>query len=99
MQDSSATLTFGAKHRLSAFTILSLVLFCLFAALDPDTANTVTIGARNIVTRYFDWLFVATVSGVLLLTIGLEFHPNASRRIGRAEEAPCAVVPSTPRSS
>ncbi|MEJ2087333.1 MAG: BCCT family transporter [Gammaproteobacteria bacterium] len=88
MQHASETLTFGAKHRLSAFTILSLVLFCLFAALDPDTANTVTIGARNVVTGNFDWLFVATVSGVLLLTIGLAFHPKASRRIGRAEETP-----------
>ncbi|MEM6938301.1 MAG: BCCT family transporter, partial [Pseudomonadota bacterium] len=88
MSSDSGVVVFGAKHRLSAFTILSLVAFSAFAALDLTTAKAWTIGTRDLVTGYFDWLLVAVVSGVLLLSIGLAFHPGAARRIGRPEDRP-----------
>ncbi len=88
MSSPPAPIAFGAKHKLSAFAILSLVLFSVFAALDLETARNITVSARDMVTGYFDWLFVGTVSCVLLLAAGLAFHPKASRRIGREDDVP-----------
>ncbi|MGD8418272.1 MAG: BCCT family transporter [Pseudomonadales bacterium] len=88
MISTPPTVVFGARHRLSAFAILSLAAFSVFAALDLDAAKRITIGMRDAVTGHFDWLFVAVVSGVLLLAIGLLFLPGASRRIGRDDELP-----------
>lgn len=88
MSSEPGVIAFGAKHQLSAFTILSLVAFSVFAALDLDTAQQWTIGARNLVTGYFDWLLVMVVSVVLLLCIALAFHPSAAQRIGRPEDRP-----------
>ncbi|MEM9623635.1 MAG: BCCT family transporter [Pseudomonadota bacterium] len=79
---------FPAKHRLSAFVIASLVIFALFAAVEPDAAQALTVGARDLVTGYFDWLLTGTVSLVLLLAIGLALHPRASRRIGGVQDKP-----------
>ncbi len=88
MESSPAPIEFGAKHRLSAFTILTLVLFSALAAFDLDLANTTTMGLRDWVTGYFDWLLAGTVSIVLLLALGLAFHPMARRRIGPTDEPP-----------
>jgi len=88
MESNRAPIEFGAKHRLSAFTILSLVLFSAFAAIDLEAANAVTVALRDMVTGYFDWLLAGTVSIVLLLALGLAFHPMAKRRIGREDERP-----------
>lgn len=73
---------------LSAVTVLSLLAFSAFAILDLETANRWTIGARDLVTGYFGWLLITVVSGVLFLAIALVFHPNASRRLGHANERP-----------
>ena len=88
MNSPQAPVSFGAKHRTSAFAIGSLLLFSAFAAFDLESANLATISARDAVTGYFDWLLTGTVSVVLLLAIGLIFHPLASRRIGQDGDRP-----------
>lgn len=88
MSSTGASVTFGAKHRLSAFAIFSLLLFSAFAVIDLDAANVATVFTRDIVTGYFDWLLSGTVSIVLLLAIGLAFHPLATRRIGLEHDRP-----------
>lgn len=88
MQPGQAPVSFGAKHRLSVFAIATLVGFSIFAALDLGAANAITLGARDLVTRYFDWLLTSTVSIVLLFAIALAFHPAASHRIGHDDDRP-----------
>ncbi len=88
MNLTNDAIVFGAKHRLSAFAIASLTALCVFAALDLDTAKTLTLGVRDATVSGFDWLFVYAVSGVLLVVVLLAFHPNASRRIGRDTDVP-----------
>lgn len=88
MNSEQAPVEFGAKHGLSVATILSLVLFSVFAAVDLDLANTITVAARDAVTGYFDWLLTGMVSIVLLLAIALVFHPKSSKRIGKDDEVP-----------
>jgi choline/glycine/proline betaine transport protein len=88
MNPSETKFYFGAKHYLSVVTIFTLVVFCILAALDLETANKLTTGLRDATTNHFDWLFTSTVSLVLLVTIALIFHPNASMRIGRDDEQP-----------
>ena len=88
MTTQEAAITPNAKHKLSIVAILSLVAFSVIAAVDLELANQVTIGARDLVTGSFDWLLTGTVSLVLLLAIGLIFHPLSSRRIGCEDERP-----------
>lgn len=88
MPVSNGVTTYPAKHTLSAVAILSLVAFCIFAALDLDTAKVVTMGARDVVTGTFDWLFIYAVSGILFLSLLLALHPAASARIGHAHTRP-----------
>ena len=88
MSDTIEPVSFGAKHRLSAFTIATLVAFSAFAAIDLDLANGVTVGVRDVVTGYFDWLLTGTVSLVLLLAVYLACHPGAKKRLGREDEVP-----------
>jgi choline/glycine/proline betaine transport protein len=85
---AEASITFHAKHRLSAFAIFSLVLFSAYAAIDLQAANAVTVAMRDMVTGHFDWLLTGTVSGVLLLALVLLLLPNASRRIGYEHDRP-----------
>lgn len=88
MNQATDVVQFAAKHRLSAFAIASLTALCVFAALDLDTAKTLTLGARDATVSHFDWLFVYAVSGVLIIVFLLAFHPNASRPIGREGDVP-----------
>ena len=88
MSSIEASISFGAKHRLSVFAIFTLVVLSVLAAMDLDAASRVTIAARNMVTGYFDWLLTGTVSIALLLAIALVFHPRASQRIGREDDRP-----------
>ena len=88
MSVPEAPIEFGAKHRLSIFAIFLLVVFSVGAALDLDTASVITLATRNVVTGYFDWLLVATVSAALIVAIGLACHPAASKKIGQATDVP-----------
>lgn len=73
---------------LSWFAIATLLGFCVYTLVDLPGAQHLTTSLRDWVTQYFDWLFVAVVSGVVLIAAALALHPNASRRIGRADARP-----------
>ena len=88
MNSIEAPEAFGAKHRLSLFVIVSLILFSGYAAFDLEAANTVTIAARDTVTGHFDWLLTTTVSLVLLVAFVVALLPQDSRRLGHDDERP-----------
>ncbi|MBD3646764.1 MAG: hypothetical protein HUJ31_04775, partial [Pseudomonadales bacterium] len=71
MISTSARLELGAKHYLSVFTILSLMVFCGGAAFDLETARSWTFAVRDLVTHHFDWLFIYTASLVLVSVVAL----------------------------
>lgn len=86
--ESGTSVTFGAKHYLSIFTIFSLTVFSGLSALDMDLAQTVTGDLRDWVIEYFGWLFIATATVALLLTIAFIFHPAANRVLGMPGDKP-----------
>jgi choline/glycine/proline betaine transport protein len=89
MQNPHAeTIEFGARHYLSIFTILSLLGFSVFAAFDLKLADELTLRIRDIVLAEFDWLFVFTVTLVLVSTIALIAHPGAAMKLGKDDEVP-----------
>ncbi|MCR9277029.1 MAG: BCCT family transporter [Pseudomonadaceae bacterium] len=88
MDQSITVVRFAAKHRLSAFAIASLTALCVFAALDLESARSITLGARDATVGGFDWLFVYTVSGALIAVALLAFHPGASQVIGQPNDKP-----------
>ena len=82
------TVEFGARHYLSVFTIFTLLAFSVFAALDLTLADELTLKLRDIVLAEFDWLFVFTVTLVLISAIALIAHPGAGMKLGKDDEEP-----------
>ena len=73
---------------LTAVSILGLVLFCLMAAIDIDTASRLTHSARNMVTMNFDWLLLIVTGLTLVAAIALIFHPWSRTKLGFENEKP-----------
>lgn len=67
---------------------MTLVIFAGYAAFDLNAASAITTYLRDVVTGYFDWLLIGTAGLILLLAIGLVFHPISSTVLGADGEKP-----------
>ncbi len=75
-----------AGHRSALFAMGLLLCGVVATLVDLTAANTLMTALREAVTGYFDWLFVAMLSGVLILVLILACHPLGRLRLGRADE-------------
>ena len=69
-----------------ALIVISLVLMCFI--VPNDDLQSVFTETRDTLGRYFGWLYVSTMSGLLVLAGWFAFGPYKHVRLGRQSETP-----------
>ena len=85
---NSSPIQLDARPMMSLGVVVALLGFCIFAFLDLELANRLTLYIKDKVLNYFDWLLIAAVNAAFLAALTFVFHPRANPRLGQEDERP-----------